>query len=55
MIPFVHASFGNVNLAGSLVVGTRVPKGDMQGGSDRRIPKGDMQSGSDIRKTRETL
>lgn len=56
MIPvFTHPLVGRADLAGALVDNTRVPKGDMQSGGDRRILAGDMQSGSDARKTRETL
>lgn len=55
MIPFAHSSFGNINTSGTVVLNTRIPRGDMQGGTDRRKLAGDMQSGSDVRKTRETL
>lgn len=55
MMPFVVALFARNSTAGSLVLHTRVPAGDMQSGSDRRIPAGDMQSGSDVRKAPETL
>lgn len=54
MIPFPHVAIGR-DVAGSIVLHTRVPAGDMQSGSDRRIPAGDQQSGSDVRKAQETL
>jgi hypothetical protein len=55
MMPFVASLFGRATTAGSAILHTRVPAGDMQSGSDRRIPRGDMQSGSDARKAPETL
>jgi hypothetical protein len=56
MIPFPNAMVGRTELpAGSIVLHTRVPAGDMQSGSDRRIPAGDMNSGGDARKAQETL
>lgn len=55
MMPFPTVALGRANLAGSAVLHTRVPAGDMQSGSDRRIPAGDMQSGSDVRKSQETI
>lgn len=54
MIPFPNPSIGR-DVAGSIVLHTRVPAGDMQSGSDRRIPAGDQQSGSDLRDAQETL
>lgn len=53
-MPFVASLFGRHQPAGSAVLHTRVPAGDMQSGSDRRIPRGDMQSGSDVRRAPET-
>jgi hypothetical protein len=55
VISFAHKSFGNISTAGSVVLNTRAPRGDMQSGTDRRILAGDMQSGTDARKTQETL
>lgn len=55
MIPFPMPVMGFVSTAGSVVLHTRVPAGDMQSGSDRRIPAGDMNSGSDLRKAQETI
>lgn len=55
MMPFVAAMFARNSTAGTIVLHTRVPAGDMQSGSDRRIPAGDMQSGSDVRKGQETI
>lgn len=55
MMPFVASLFGRATTAGSAVLHTRVPAGDMQSGSDRRKLAGDMQSGSDVRKSQETL
>lgn len=55
MMPFVASLFGRATTAGTIVLHTRVPAGDMQSGSDRRIPAGDMQSGSDVRKAQETI
>lgn len=55
MMPFVAALFGRQTAAGSAVLHTRIPAGDMNSGSDRRLPAGDMQSGSDVRKARESL
>jgi len=52
---FVHPMLGRVNLAGTIVLHTRVPAGDMQSGSDRRIPAGDMDSGGDVRQAQETI
>jgi hypothetical protein len=54
LIPFVTPMLGFVDTAGSVTLNTRVPRGDMQGGSDRRSLAGDMQSGTDVRRTRET-
>jgi len=53
MIPFVAALFARNSTAGSAILHTRVPAGDMQSGSDRRKPAGDMQSGTDVRKAPE--
>lgn len=55
MLSFPNALVGRVNVAGSVVLHTRVPDGDMQSGGDRRKLAGDMQSGSDVRKARETI
>lgn len=55
MIPFPMVTLGRADTAGSVVLNTRIPAGDMQSGSDRRILAGDMQSGTDVRKTQETL
>lgn len=55
MIAVIHPMVGHISTAGSVVLHTRVPAGDMNSGSDRRIPAGDMQSGSDVRKAPETL
>lgn len=52
---FVHPMLGRVNLAGAIVLHTRVPAGDMQSGFDRRIPAGDMDSGGDLRDAQETI
>lgn len=54
MLPFPSPVVGRADTTGSVVLNPRVPRGDMQSGSDRRIPAGDMNSGSDIRRTRET-
>lgn len=51
----IHPMVGRVSLAGTIVLHTRVPAGDMQSGSDRRIPAGDMQSGGDLRDAQETI
>lgn len=53
MIPFPMVGFATT--AGSIVLHVRVPKGDMQSGTDRRILAGDMQSGTDARRAKETL
>lgn len=55
MLSLPNAMVGRVNLAGSIVLHTRVPAGDMQSGGDRRKLAGDMQSGSDVRKAQETI
>lgn len=55
MLSFPNALVGRANVSGSVVLHTRVPAGDMDGGSDRRIPAGDMNSGGDVRKVRETI
>ncbi len=55
MIAHINPMVGHVSTAGSTVLHTRVPAGDMQSGSDVRIPAGDMDSGGDVRNAQETI
>lgn len=55
MMPFVAALFGKGQEAGSTVLHTRIPAGDMNSGSDRRSLAGDMTDGDDIRKAQDTI